>query len=145
LNGAYLLELSDGMRDNARRRQTESGRLIRSADWFSRRRVTLRTCQPGGSDIRKHSTQVGKPWGLAEYVIDIFRHLIDVTVELRGLPSPFGYLAFETISYSVPELIDTRPFEQVPFQSSSKLEAVDFETVRDHQKARLRKNFSESA
>ena len=47
---------------------------------------------------------------------------VAATVELRGLPSPFGYLDFETISYSVPELIGTRPFEQVPFQWSVHVE-----------------------
>src|ERR1700676_4561915 len=50
------------------------------------------------------------------------RRVFDVTVELRGLASPFGYLDFETISYSVPELIGTRPFEQVPFQWSVHVE-----------------------
>jgi hypothetical protein len=47
---------------------------------------------------------------------------VAATVDLRGLPSPFGYLDFETISYSVPELIGTRPFEQVPFQWSVHVE-----------------------
>jgi Domain of unknown function(DUF2779) len=38
------------------------------------------------------------------------------TTELRALPSPFSYLDFETISFSVPEIIGTRPYEQLPFQ-----------------------------
>jgi hypothetical protein len=44
------------------------------------------------------------------------------TRDLRLLPSPFSYLDFETISFSVPEVIGTRPFEQVPFQWSVHVE-----------------------
>jgi hypothetical protein len=40
------------------------------------------------------------------------------TAELRGLAHPFSYLDFETISFSVPQVIGTRPFEQLPFQWS---------------------------
>jgi hypothetical protein len=40
------------------------------------------------------------------------------TAELRSLSSPFSYLDFETISFSVPEIIGTRPYEQLPFQWS---------------------------
>jgi hypothetical protein len=44
------------------------------------------------------------------------------TTELRQLPSPFGYLDFETIGFSVPEIIGTRPYEQLPFQWSVHVE-----------------------
>jgi hypothetical protein len=44
------------------------------------------------------------------------------TADLRTLPSPFAYLDFETISYSVPEIIGTRPYEQLPFQWSVHVE-----------------------
>lgn len=47
---------------------------------------------------------------------------ITATRDLRALPPPFSYLDFETISYSVPEVIGTRPFEQVPFQWSVHVE-----------------------
>ncbi len=47
---------------------------------------------------------------------------IAATRDLRALPSPFAYLDFETISYSVPEVIRTHPFEQVPFQWSVHVE-----------------------
>jgi hypothetical protein len=47
---------------------------------------------------------------------------VAATVELRGLTYPFSYLDFETISYSVPEVIGTRPFEQLPFQWSAHME-----------------------
>jgi hypothetical protein len=40
------------------------------------------------------------------------------TTALRQLPSPFAYLDFETIGFSVPEIIGTRPDEQLPFQWS---------------------------
>ena len=41
---------------------------------------------------------------------------------LRALRPPFAYLDFETISFSVPEVIGTRPFEQIPFQWSVHVE-----------------------
>ena len=44
------------------------------------------------------------------------------TAELRRLISPFAYLDFETIGFPVPEIIGTRPFEQVPFQWSVHVE-----------------------
>ena len=44
------------------------------------------------------------------------------TAELRGLGRPFSYLDFETISVSVPEIIGTRPYEQLPFQWSVHVE-----------------------
>jgi hypothetical protein len=44
------------------------------------------------------------------------------TTELRRLPCPFGYLDFETIGFSVPEVIGTRPYEQLPFQWSVHVE-----------------------
>jgi len=44
------------------------------------------------------------------------------TAELRELSTPFAYLDFETISFSVPELIGTRPYEQLPFQWSVHVE-----------------------
>ncbi|MGP0054546.1 MAG: DUF2779 domain-containing protein [Steroidobacteraceae bacterium] len=40
------------------------------------------------------------------------------SAELRQLPLPYAYLDFETIGFSVPEVIGTRPFEQLPFQWS---------------------------
>ncbi len=42
--------------------------------------------------------------------------------ELRRLPRPYTYLDFETIGFSVPEVIGTRPFEQLPFQWSVHVE-----------------------
>jgi hypothetical protein len=42
--------------------------------------------------------------------------------ELRRLSGPFAYLDFETISFSVPEIIGTQPYEQLPFQWSVHLE-----------------------
>jgi hypothetical protein len=44
------------------------------------------------------------------------------TTELRRLTSPLAYLDFETISFCVPEVIGTRPFEQLPFQWSVHVE-----------------------
>ena len=44
------------------------------------------------------------------------------TAELRSFPRPYSYLDFETISFSVPEIIGTRPYEQVPFQWSVHVE-----------------------
>ncbi len=41
---------------------------------------------------------------------------------LRSLSYPYSYLDFETISFSVPEVIGTRPFEQIPFQWSVHVE-----------------------
>jgi hypothetical protein len=48
---------------------------------------------------------------------------LGATAELRLLPSPFAYLDFETISFSVPEVIGTRPYEQLPFQWSVHVES----------------------
>jgi hypothetical protein len=47
---------------------------------------------------------------------------LGATTELRQLVSPFAYLDFETISFSVPEVIGTRPYEQLPFQWSVHVE-----------------------
>jgi hypothetical protein len=47
---------------------------------------------------------------------------LGATAELRRLPSPFAYLDFETIGFSVPEVIGTRPYEQLPFQWSVHVE-----------------------
>ncbi len=47
---------------------------------------------------------------------------ITATKELRALQPPYSYLDFETIGHSVPEVIGTRPFEQVPFQWSVHVE-----------------------
>lgn len=44
------------------------------------------------------------------------------SAELRQLPPPYAYLDFETIGFSVPEIIGTRPFEQLPFQWSVHVE-----------------------
>lgn len=47
---------------------------------------------------------------------------VTATRSLRALSYPFSYLDFETISFSVPEVIGTRPFEQIPFQWSVHVE-----------------------
>lgn len=44
------------------------------------------------------------------------------TAELRSLPFPRAYLDFETIGFSVPEILGTRPYEQWPFQWSVHVE-----------------------
>jgi hypothetical protein len=44
------------------------------------------------------------------------------SAKLRQLPLPYAYLDFETIGFSVPEVIGTRPFEQLPFQWSVHVE-----------------------
>lgn len=44
------------------------------------------------------------------------------TAGLRTLKFPRAYLDFETISYAVPEVIGTRPYEQLPFQWSLHIE-----------------------
>ena len=44
------------------------------------------------------------------------------SAELRQLPLPYAYLDFETIGFSVPEVIGTQPFEQLPFQWSVHVE-----------------------
>jgi hypothetical protein len=44
------------------------------------------------------------------------------TAELRKLTYPFTYLDFETIGFAVPEVIGTRPYEQLPFQWSVHVE-----------------------
>jgi hypothetical protein len=44
------------------------------------------------------------------------------TAELRKLTYPFTYLDFETIDFSVPIVIGTRPYEQLPFQWSVHVE-----------------------
>jgi hypothetical protein len=44
------------------------------------------------------------------------------TAELRQLRPPFAYLDFESMTFSVPELIGTRPYEQLPFQWSVHVE-----------------------
>jgi len=45
-----------------------------------------------------------------------------VTADLRGLPYPFSYLDFETMGFAVPEVIGSRPYEQLPFQWSVHVE-----------------------
>jgi hypothetical protein len=47
---------------------------------------------------------------------------LTATRSLRALSYPYSYLDFETISFSVPEVIGTRPFEQIPFQWSVHVE-----------------------
>jgi hypothetical protein len=44
------------------------------------------------------------------------------TAELRELTYPFTYLDFETIGFAVPEVIGSRPYEQLPFQWSVHVE-----------------------
>jgi hypothetical protein len=44
------------------------------------------------------------------------------TAELRELTYPFTYLDFETIGFAVPEVIGSRPYEQLPFQWSMHVE-----------------------
>lgn len=43
--------------------------------------------------------------------------------ELHGYPFPRSYLDFETIGFAVPEVVGTRPYEQLPFQWSLHIEA----------------------
>lgn len=45
-----------------------------------------------------------------------------VTAKLRKLTYPFAYLDFETIGFAVPEIIETSPYEQLPFQWSVHVE-----------------------
>jgi Domain of unknown function(DUF2779) len=49
---------------------------------------------------------------------------LGATAELRQCALPYSYLDFETISFSVPEIIGTRAFEQLPFQWSVHVEDV---------------------
>lgn len=49
------------------------------------------------------------------------------TADLRKLNFPFTYLDFETIGFAVPEVIGTRPYEQLPFQWSVHVEASQTE------------------
>jgi hypothetical protein len=44
------------------------------------------------------------------------------TQELRKFSYPFTYLDFETIGFAVPEVVGTRPYEQLPFQWSVHVE-----------------------
>ena len=46
------------------------------------------------------------------------------TADLRRLHAPFAYLDFETLSFPVPDIVGTRPYEQVPFQWSVHVEDV---------------------
>lgn len=55
-----------------------------------------------------------------------------VAAELRQMPLPYAYLDFETINFSVPEVIGTRPYEQVPFQWSVHVELSPTE-IRHHE------------
>ncbi len=45
------------------------------------------------------------------------------TRALRGLPFPRAFLDFETVGVAVPEIVGTRPYEQLPFQWSLHVEA----------------------
>jgi hypothetical protein len=47
---------------------------------------------------------------------------VAATAELRKLAYPFTYLDFETIGFAVPEVIGSRPYEQLPFQWSVHVE-----------------------
>ena len=47
---------------------------------------------------------------------------VAATVSLRDLAYPMAYLDFETIGYAVPQIIGTRPYEQLPFQYSLHIE-----------------------
>jgi hypothetical protein len=51
---------------------------------------------------------------------------VAATAVLRQIEAPFSYLDFETITKAVPEIIGTRPYEQLPFQWS-----VHVETSRE--------------
>ncbi len=44
------------------------------------------------------------------------------TADLRVLPYPLAHLDFETIGLAVPEIVGTRPYEQLPFQWSLHVE-----------------------
>jgi hypothetical protein len=43
---------------------------------------------------------------------------LGAAADLRQLPYPFAFLDFETIAAAVPEILGTRPYEQLPFQWS---------------------------
>jgi hypothetical protein len=49
---------------------------------------------------------------------------VAATAALRLLEAPFSYLDFETITMAVPEIIGTRPYEQLPFQWSVHVETA---------------------
>jgi hypothetical protein len=49
----------------------------------------------------------------------------EATAELRNHAPPFAYLDFETITFAVPVVIGTRPYEQCPFQWSVHVERTD--------------------
>jgi hypothetical protein len=50
-------------------------------------------------------------------------------LELRKFKGPKAYLDFETIQFSVPEIVGTRPYEQLPFQWSLHVEDARGELV----------------
>jgi hypothetical protein len=54
------------------------------------------------------------------------------TAALRELSYPMAYLDFETIGLAVPEVVGTRPYEQLPFQFSVHVEESR-ERVRHHE------------
>jgi hypothetical protein len=54
---------------------------------------------------------------------------VAATAELRKLTYPFTYLDFETIGFSVPEVIGSRPYEQLPFQWSVHVETSPTEIL----------------
>ena len=47
---------------------------------------------------------------------------LGATAELRRCALPYSYLDFETIGFPVPEIVGTRPYEQLPFQWSLHVE-----------------------
>lgn len=49
--------------------------------------------------------------------------------ELREAPYPRCFLDFETIAFAVPEVVGTRPYEQLPFQWSLHVEQASGETT----------------
>ena len=49
----------------------------------------------------------------------------DFAAALDGIPYPRYYLDFETIAFTVPRWLGTRPYQQVPFQFSCHVEQAD--------------------
>ena len=52
-----------------------------------------------------------------------------VAAELCDAPYPHSFLDFETIAFAVPEIVGTRPYEQLPFQWSLHVERPSGETT----------------
>lgn len=53
----------------------------------------------------------------------------DAAAAVREAPFPRSYLDFETIAFAVPEIVGTRPYEQLPFQWSLHVEQASGEVA----------------